>query len=411
MGEIDVPHYFLCPISLEIMKDPVTLCTGITYDRSSIERWIFSSKKKTCPVTKQELPDSDLTPNHAVRRLIQGWCIANASNGVERIPTPKPPIEKAQIIKLLEESRLPNLQMKSLQKLKLIVSESERNKRCAESAGAGDFLASIIKKNYVSTEEKINNGFDYTIASDEALSILYHLQMSEEGFHSLIAKNGEFVQTLTRVLQQGHYQSRSYAILLLKSIVKVFEPVHLIGLRCGTFREIMNVLRDPISNQATKAALQILIEICPWGRNRVKAADAGAVPLLIELILETTEKRVCEMVLVLLDQLCGCAEGRAEFLGHSAGIAIVAKKIIRVSHLASEKAVRILYSIAKFSATSSVLHEMLQVGAASKLCFLLQVECSMKIKEKAKEILMLHSRAWKNSPCIPLHLVSTYPSL
>ncbi|XP_077230669.1 E3 ubiquitin-protein ligase PUB22-like [Tasmannia lanceolata] len=408
MEEVDVPYYFLCPISLEIMKDPVTVITGITYDRQSIERWIFSSKKKTCPVTKQELLDSDLIPNHTLRRLIQGWCIANASNGVERIPTPKPPVDKAQIIKLLEETKLPNLQMTSLQKLKLIALESDRNKRCMESAGAGDFLASIIKNNFMF--EELNDRIDYTIASDEALSILYHLQISEDGLRGLIEKNGEFVQTLTTILQKGNYQSRSYATLLLKSIFEVLDPFHFIGLRRGTFREIVNVLRDQISLQVTKAALKSLIESCPWGRNRVKAVESGAVPLLIELVLETKEERVCEMMLVLLDQLCGCAEGRAELLGHGAGIAVVAKKIHRVSHVGTEKAVRILYSIAKFSATSSVLQEMLQVGVVSKLCFLLQVDCGLKTKERAKEILMLHSRVWINSPCIHLHLLSSYPS-
>ena len=36
--EVEVPCYFLCPISLSIMRDPVTLPTGITYDRDGIKR-------------------------------------------------------------------------------------------------------------------------------------------------------------------------------------------------------------------------------------------------------------------------------------------------------------------------------------------------------------------------------------
>ncbi|RZS00219.1 hypothetical protein BHM03_00029877 [Ensete ventricosum] len=44
-----------------------------------------------CPVTKQPLPrDSDLTPDHALRLLIQAWCVVNASRGVERIATASP---------------------------------------------------------------------------------------------------------------------------------------------------------------------------------------------------------------------------------------------------------------------------------------------------------------------------------
>ncbi|CAN1158387.1 U-box domain-containing protein 26 [Linum perenne] len=37
---IQIPYHFRCPISLELMRDPVTVSTGQTYDRSSIESWI-----------------------------------------------------------------------------------------------------------------------------------------------------------------------------------------------------------------------------------------------------------------------------------------------------------------------------------------------------------------------------------
>ncbi|KAH0764309.1 hypothetical protein KY285_000180 [Solanum tuberosum] len=114
MEEIQVPSYFICPISLELMKDPITISTGITYDRENIEKWIFSEKKNTCPATKQSLTCIELTPNVTLRRLIQSWCTINASHGIERFPTPKPPISKPQIIKLLKEAKSPKLQMKSL---------------------------------------------------------------------------------------------------------------------------------------------------------------------------------------------------------------------------------------------------------------------------------------------------------
>lgn len=71
----EVPSYFLCPISLEIMRDPVTLATGITYDRSSIERWMFGGGggdggKGTCPVTRRQLApaEREATPNHTLRQ-------------------------------------------------------------------------------------------------------------------------------------------------------------------------------------------------------------------------------------------------------------------------------------------------------------------------------------------------------
>ncbi|OVA07158.1 U box domain [Macleaya cordata] len=411
--EIDVPPYFLCPISLEIMRDPVTVSTGITYDRENIEKWIFSVDNNTCPVTKQVLLlDTDLTPNHTLRRLIQAWCTLNA---VERIPTPKPPVDKAQIVKLLNNAKTSQSLMKSLRRLRTIAAESERNRRCIESAGAVEFLASIVRTNNYTVLVEDNTGDEAAVdqiirVSDEALSILYYLQISKTGLKNLLGKNFEFVEVLMQVLRRGSYQSRAYAALLLKPMFEVADPNHLISLKPELFVEIVRVLRDQISSQASKAALQILVETCRWGRNRIKAVEAGAVSILIELLLDTTDKRACEIILMVLDQLCGCAEGRAELIKHSAGIAVVSKKILRVSHLASEKAVRILYSVAKFSATPSVLQEMLLVGVVSKLCLVLQVNSTTKTIEKANEILKLHSRVWKSSPCIPRNLLSSYPS-
>uniref|UniRef100_A0A453IIT6 U-box domain-containing protein n=1 Tax=Aegilops tauschii subsp. strangulata TaxID=200361 RepID=A0A453IIT6_AEGTS len=86
--ELSIPAHFRCPISLDLMRDPVTAPTGITYDRESIEAWLDTGRAAVCPVTHAPLRRDDLVPNHAIRRVIQDWCVANRSRGVERIPTP-----------------------------------------------------------------------------------------------------------------------------------------------------------------------------------------------------------------------------------------------------------------------------------------------------------------------------------
>ncbi|KAF2284968.1 hypothetical protein GH714_033681 [Hevea brasiliensis] len=400
------------------MRDPVTVSTGITYDRENIERWLFSCKNNTCPVTKQVLNDEDLTPNHTLRRLIQSWCILNSSHGIERIPTPKPPIDKTQISKLLNDAKIPHLQLKILRKLRSITLESERNRTCLEAAGAVDFLVSVIKKENSNLVDDIFaddvDESELTRVTDEALAILYHLKISENRLKNLISSSNdggdEFIESLTQILKHSNYQSRAYSTMLLKSIFEIADPMQLINIRPHIFTEIVQVLRDQISQQASKLVLKLLVEVCPWGRNRIKAVEGGAISVLIELLLEISDKRACELILIVLDLLCGCAEGRAELLKHGAGLAIVSKKILRVSHVASDRAVRILRSISRFSATSRVLQEMLQVGVVAKLCLVLQVDSSFKSRERAREILKLHSRVWKNSPCIPAHLMSSYPS-
>ena len=44
----DAPHEYLCPITLQLMRDPVLLVeTGQVYDRESIESW-FKSGHSSC---------------------------------------------------------------------------------------------------------------------------------------------------------------------------------------------------------------------------------------------------------------------------------------------------------------------------------------------------------------------------
>ncbi|KAG5396291.1 hypothetical protein IGI04_018105 [Brassica rapa subsp. trilocularis] len=404
--EIEIPPFFLCPISLEIiMKDPVIVSTGITYDRDSIEKWLFSAKKNSCPVTKQDITDADLTPNHTLRRLIQSWCTLNASHGVERIPTPRPPISKSEIEKLLKDSASSHQNLaKCLKRLRHIVSENASNKRCLEAAGVPEFLATIV-----------SNKDSSMSLTDEALSLLYHLDTSETCLKNLLnnKKGNDIVNSLTKIMNRGIYESRAYATLLLKNILEVADPMQIMTLKPAIFTEVVQILDDRISHKATKSALHILVNVCPWGRNRHKAVEAGVISMIIELLMDesfSSDRRGPEMAMVVLDLLCQCAEGRAEFLNHGAAIAVVCKKILRVSQTASDRAVKVLFSVGRFCATPALLNEMLQLGVVAKLCLVLQVSCGSKTKEKAKELLKLHARVWRDSPCLTRNMILAYPS-
>lgn len=71
--EMNFPADFRCPISLDLMRDPVVVSTGQTYDRGSINLWIESGHN-TCPKTGQTLAHTELTPNCALKNLIAMWC-------------------------------------------------------------------------------------------------------------------------------------------------------------------------------------------------------------------------------------------------------------------------------------------------------------------------------------------------
>lgn len=130
--------------------------------------------------------------------------------------------------------------------------------------------------------------------------------------------------------------------------------------------------------------------------------EHGAVFELIELeLMAKPDKRTTELILGVLFHLCSCAEGRAQLIGHRGGIAMVSKRILRVSPTVDDRAMRILSLVSKFSGTASVVHEMLMVGAVLKLCAVVQSQSAPPyLKDKALEILRSHSGEWKSFPCI-----------
>ncbi|EKX51733.1 vacuolar sorting protein 23A [Guillardia theta CCMP2712] len=78
MDELDsvLENSFRCPISMEIMSDPVFAADGHTYERVEIERWLQT--RDTSPLTNEKLPHKMLTPNHNLRSQILEYQQKNA---------------------------------------------------------------------------------------------------------------------------------------------------------------------------------------------------------------------------------------------------------------------------------------------------------------------------------------------
>jgi hypothetical protein len=74
---MDIPNEFLCPISYELMEDPVILEDGHTYERKAIEAWL--RRKQTSPLSNQFLRSPTLTPNFALRSAIERWKVDGAA--------------------------------------------------------------------------------------------------------------------------------------------------------------------------------------------------------------------------------------------------------------------------------------------------------------------------------------------
>ena len=66
------PVEFLCPITQEMMVDPVFTTDGHTYEKAAIQRWL--THKRTSPLTGALLSSNNLIPNQCARpRLPSGY--------------------------------------------------------------------------------------------------------------------------------------------------------------------------------------------------------------------------------------------------------------------------------------------------------------------------------------------------
>eukprot|EP01129_Flabellula_baltica_P010632 TRINITY_DN450_c0_g3_i1.p1 TRINITY_DN450_c0_g3~~TRINITY_DN450_c0_g3_i1.p1 ORF type:complete len:751 (+),score=134.96 TRINITY_DN450_c0_g3_i1:233-2485(+) len=66
---MELPESFYCPITLEIMRDPVIDNDGISYERSAIESWLQTNQ--ISPVTRKPLFLNQLRPNRSLKESIE----------------------------------------------------------------------------------------------------------------------------------------------------------------------------------------------------------------------------------------------------------------------------------------------------------------------------------------------------
>eukprot|EP00250_Pteridium_aquilinum_P015660 c22684_g1_i1 orf=765-3782(+) len=63
---------FYCPITQDVMENPVEIESGQTFEMTAIQQW-FAEGHKVCPVTKMELQSLSLRPNRLLRQSIEEW--------------------------------------------------------------------------------------------------------------------------------------------------------------------------------------------------------------------------------------------------------------------------------------------------------------------------------------------------
>ncbi|EEE59625.1 hypothetical protein OsJ_11966 [Oryza sativa Japonica Group] len=119
---------FVCPLTKQVMRDPVTIETGQTFEREAILKWFRecrdNGRRPTCPLTQRELRDTEICQRSAASKdLVR-------RRGVLRAV--------AEMLK----SGSRRLRLKSLQVLRVLVEDNDDNK---EELGKGDTIRTIIK--------------------------------------------------------------------------------------------------------------------------------------------------------------------------------------------------------------------------------------------------------------------------
>ncbi|KAK7379217.1 hypothetical protein VNO80_04672 [Phaseolus coccineus] len=390
--EVVIPNHFRCPVSLELMTDPVTLSTGITYDRVSIEKWIEGGNK-TCPVTNQVLTTFDTIPNHVIRRMIQDWCVENSSYGFQRIPTPRIPLSSFEVsqtcMRILSAcQRGDDKKCQELVGKIKVWGRDERNKRCiignhsrTDAANSPDAVLAYAFDCFSS-----GDSFDkHVVVLEEILEVLtWMIPLGEEGVSKLSSKAS--LNCMAWFLEGKDLASRQSAALLLRQVcVQELAKV-------GTIVEaLVTMIREPIGSASTKACLTTIFNLVSSAENRGEIAqkfvELDLVSLLLEAIVDG-EKGVCEKALGVLDCICDIQKGKEVVKNNALTLPLVVKKLLRVSPLATSFAVSILKKNSDKKEEEALI-EAVQLGAFQKLLVLLQVGCDESTKENATELLKL----------------------
>lgn len=79
--DTNLADMLLCPITLQLMTDPVMDCNGHTFERSAIVAWYAAHD--TSPITNQLVANKNLTVNYAIKQLLD----ANSNSAQLAIPS------------------------------------------------------------------------------------------------------------------------------------------------------------------------------------------------------------------------------------------------------------------------------------------------------------------------------------
>ncbi|XP_068470575.1 U-box domain-containing protein 26-like [Phaseolus vulgaris] len=375
-----IPPLFRCPISLDLLEDPVTLCTGQTYDRSNIEKWLAAGNL-TCPVTMQKLHDPSIVPNHTLRHLIDQWLqlgpLFDPAN-----PETSTIDSLASLKRNLEshESSLEN-KLQALRKISLLSDEyCSFNKSCFLQL---DFLPLLLELVF-GTQVSINhmNFIELALCCIQKflpLGSLEPLNMIKDGsklamFVLLIEKGTNSVKTsLCRVIESASSSSETE------------DLCYILGNSPKLVHEIVQVVNQ--NYQVSGDAIKAISALCSFQSNRESLVRGGAIEGIMRYI--SSERRTMAPLAVrTVEKLMALETAKVALVNHPNGVGTLVNMVFKVSDQeCSESAVEVLLVVC--GEFERARETAIESGVLTRLLLLLQSQSSNKTKSKARLLLKL----------------------
>ncbi|CAJ1974684.1 unnamed protein product [Sphenostylis stenocarpa] len=382
---ITVPTFFKCPISLDVMKSPVSLCTGVTYDRSSIQRWLDAGNN-TCPATMQLLQTKDFVPNRTLQSLIQIW-----SDSLRHSALPQHLLSPDQVLPTLAQLETDSLRSASLSKLLHFAKDSHHNKLfLAKLEGFVDRLVRFLDNVHGGIIARASIEFLEQVVV--LLGLILDCVEDCEGLrNSLLKGDTRSIDSLLLVLQRGGCDSKIASARILEFVAADAESKILIAEKEGAVAELLKSAAPEKDPALVEAALASLVAISAPKRNKLKLVSLGAVKAMSRLLL--TEAKLgaaaVEKVLKLVETASSTREGRREICEDAACVAAVLSKVLKVSNVATEHAVTTLWSVCYLFRDRKAQEAVTQANGLTKILLLMQSNCAPQVRQMCTDLLKI----------------------
>lgn len=361
----NLPEHFKCPISLEIMSDPVILSSGHTFDRPSIQRWLDEGHR-TCPITKLPLPDSPiLIPNHALRSLISSYTLLPPLHQIISQP-------ETLISTLILNSSSSDSKIDSLRQLARLSKRDASFRRRLVDSGAVSAVLFCLDSSSSSSSSSGN-----VKLQEKALSLLLNLSLDDDSKIGLVAE-GAIDRVVNFLVGVASSDCRALAATIITSLAVVEVNKATIGAFPGAIEALVMILRDGKGREKKEAATA-LYALCCFRDNRKRVVDCGAVPILLRNV-ECGLERGVEVIGV----LAKCKEGREQLESYGGCVKILVSVLRNGSSRGIQYALLALTLVCLHS--KEILLMTLQEGVL-EICIGLVEDDSEKVRRNASNLI------------------------